>query len=102
MTAEALRAIVADPTQPQGRQVAAQMMLDGTDPDPRVRGVAAERLIDRLEGKPTQAHRVIDDGPPDVARVLADLRAELVGGGAELPALPEPRQDERTSSDDEG
>ena len=79
-TAIRLMEIRDDANQPQGKRAAAHLMLAMTDDDPAVARLAFTAVADRLEGKPTQSTRIIDEGPPDVARVLADLRAEIVGG----------------------
>ena len=51
LTAGGLQAIADDENEKQARRVAARMLLDANDPDPRVRSKAAAELIDRLEGK---------------------------------------------------
>ena len=76
-----------DKAQPVGRRAAAgQILATLAEADDGPQHLAEARrtfesINDRLEGKTVQSTRIIDEGPPDVARVLADLRAELVGGG---------------------
>ena len=74
-----LRAIADDESEPHGRRAAARLMLDTADDDPRVRGAAFDRVANRLEGTPTQSHRVIDESVPDPQRVLAELQRSIVG-----------------------
>ena len=86
-TEAVLVAIRDDRGQPMGRRAAARMILatvpyrGGDARDYAEARRTFESINDRLEGKTVQSTRIIDEGPPDVARVLADLRAELVGGG---------------------
>ena len=95
ITISDLRDIVADPDQPAGRVAAARLLLNAAggaehDVRPAEQRAAFDSVVDRLEGKPTQAHAVVDTRAPDIGRVLADARRELVGGDANMNALPAP------------
>ena len=80
-----LQAIADDPATTAPRVIAAYQLLDAMHPsDARLRGVAAERVMDRTEGKPTQQVEVKQADTRSVAERLADLQEKVgvVTGGA--------------------
>jgi hypothetical protein len=89
--AERLREIAGDPKAAAGKRAAAGQLLAMVPADgAEVREVTEARhtfesINNRLEGTPTQSHRVIDDSTPDPARVLEQLQASIVGAERVVP-----------------
>ncbi len=76
LTADELRRVVSDDSQPETKRLAAQHMLDGrlTD-DPDVRGRVIDRLADRTEGRARQAVEIrAEQVVVDPTQLLAEAR----------------------------
>ncbi len=85
-----------------GKRVAANqilsMLVDANDDlDERIEARRVRQEVnDRLEGTPTQSHRVVDEAVPDVIQVVENLRAELVGGDRARLEAPKAGEDVAT------
>ena len=73
-----LQAIVDDPACVASKVIAARQVLDAMDSnDPRLRGAAAERVLDRTEGRPTQYVETKETDTRSVEEQYNDLMAEV-------------------------
>jgi len=80
-----LERISDDASEPPGKRGAAQLVLrmltdKAADIAEKIEARRVfESINDRLEGRPTESHRVIDDTEPDPVKVVENLRQALVG-----------------------
>ena len=101
-TVPVLRKISRSAKEPVGKRVAANqilsMLVDANDDlDERIEARRVRQEVnDRLEGTPTQSHRVVDEAVPDVIQVVENLRAELVGGDRARLEAPKAGEDVAT------
>ena len=75
-----------DKDRPVGARIAAGLLMDAINAEPRVRLKAVGQVLDRAEGRPAQTHRVETEATGHTAEDLIEMIRKQVGYINDPPA----------------